>query len=125
MENKNTFSLKKNINTELEQFWLIPQAGDELAFYEDEDSALAAYCGCITSFRTRKISTIYYRDRGRNTSCESIEEEFLTDIFKKGQVNGTLANPIFIAGEKFGFFGCRVKLTTQTPKGHFFLYKTE
>ena len=111
MENKNTFSLKKNIDTELEQFWLIPQTGDELAFYEDEDSALAAY--------------IYYRDGERNTSCETVEEEFLTDIFKKGQVNGTLANPIFIAGEKFGFFGCRVKLTAQTAKGYFFLYKTE
>jgi hypothetical protein len=111
MENKNTFYFSKNIETHYDKDELVPQTGDELNICKDEDVALASY--------------MRYRDDERDAPYEPIEGEFLTDLFKKELIDGTMCNPIYVGGKKFGFFGCRVKLTTWLYEGHFFLYEME
>ena len=111
MENKNTITFHSNIETYLERAWFVPKVGDEMMFCKDEDTAIASY--------------MRYRDEERDAPNEPIEEEFLTDIFKKELVDGTMCNPIYITGQKFGFFGCRTKLAAWLHEGHFFLYEME
>ena len=111
MENKNTFPFKRNIKIYHNRPELIPQTGDELVFCKDEDIAMTSY--------------VRYRDEERDASYEPIEEEFLTDLFKKESVNGAMANPVYIANKKFGFFGCRTKPSGRIVEGKFFLYEME
>ena len=110
MENNNTFSLNRKIKDTDERVTIVPQVGDELVFCKDEDVAVATY--------------LRYRYEERN-EYDPIDEEFLTDIFKKELVDGTLCNHIFIGGKKFGFFGRRVNFGRLMTDGQFFLYETE
>lgn len=111
MENKNTFSLTKKIELQYNKAELVPQIGDELIICKDEDVALASY--------------MRYRDEERHAPYEPIVGEFLTDLFRKELIDGTMCNPVYICGKKFGFFGCRVKLATWLYEGRFFLYEME
>lgn len=111
MENKNTFYFDKNIEIKDDRVDLVPQIGDQLTFCNDEETALTSY--------------MRYRDEERDALYEPLEEEFLTDLFKKELIEGALSNPIYISGKKFGFFGCRVKLATWLYEGRFFLYEME
>lgn len=111
MENKNTFYFSKNIEIHYDRADLVPQIGDELNICKNEEVALASY--------------MRYRDDERDAPYEPIEEEFLTDLFKKELIDGTMCNPVYIGNKKFGFFGCRVKPATWLYDGHFFLYEME
>lgn len=111
MENKNTFYFDKNIEIKDDRVDLVPQIGDELIICKDEDVALASY--------------MRYRDDERDAPYEPIVGEFLTDLFRKGLIDGTMCNPVYIWGKKFGFFGCRVKLATWLYEGRFYLYEME
>ena len=115
MEDKNTFSLTKKIELQYNKAELVPQIGDEMTFCKDEETALASY--------------MRYRDEERDALYEPLEEEVLTDLFKKELIEGALSNPIYISGKKFGFFGCRVNLgnlgNNKLFLGQFFLYEME
>ena len=111
MENKNTIFFEKNIEVHNDNTNLVPQTGDELIFCLCEDIALASY--------------MRYRDDERDAPYEPIDEEYLTDIFKKQLIEGTMCNPIYIGGKKFGFFGCRLSPASWFHEGRFFLYEME
>lgn len=109
MENKNTFPFKTTIITNKET--LTPCVGDELVFCRNERVAVASY--------------LNYVDEVRSPEYEPIEAVYLTDIFNTKDVSGTLCHPVSIGLKKFGFVGCRTRLSNEITQGHFFLYETE
>lgn len=90
---------------------LVPGVGDEFIFCITEDTA--------------RISYKRFVDAERDPEYEPIEEQFITDVFQSEDINGTLCEPLFIGGKKFGFFGCRTKLSSTIQEGHFYLYEME
>lgn len=110
-KNKNTFPYEKNIITHSEKEILTPQVGDELIFCVSEDVALTSYIHC--------------RDFELDPEYEPIEKVLCTDFFKLGSVRGKLCEPVYIGSKKFGFFGCRTRLSKTLVEGHFYLYEME
>ena len=95
---------------------LIPDVGDELVFCVNEDVALTSYTKFV--------------DNERNPEYEPIEEVLYTDIFKSKDINGAtlhgeLCHPVYIGNKRFGFFGCRTRVTDKLTDGHFFLYEMD
>ena len=110
MDNKNTIPYKTNIIKEKNQIFT-PGVGDELIFCLDEDVALASYNN--------------YVENQRDPEYEPIEEQYLTDFFKIKEVKGTMCEPMYIGEKKFGFFGCRMRLSNKLREGRFYLYEME
>ena len=106
-ENKNTFPYKTNII--INRRVLTPTVGDELIFCANEDVALTSFSKFV--------------DDERDPEYEPIEELLYTDIFCGKAIKGELLDPVYIGGKRFGFFGCRTRLTDKITNGHFFLYE--
>lgn len=115
MNNENTFPYKTNIIVEKKPLFT-PGVGDELVFCVNEDVALTSYNEFVGD--------------ERDPEYEPIEKVLYTDIFKNNDVIGTtlygeLYQPAYIGNKRFGFFGCRTRLSDKITEGHFFLYEME
>ena len=106
MENKTTI-INKNITTNPKKV-LFPETGDTLSFCKDEESAFKAYSSRIREHEAEHGST---------------RREYLTDMFKLKQVKGTLCEPIYINGKRYGFVGGRFGSGKKHVFGVFFLFE--
>ena len=105
-ENKNTIMFNKNI-VGGEKPSLTPGLGDTFIFQGSEDSAFEAYLDYAGG------------------AVEPCDEKFITDMFKLPKIGGTVCNPLYINGKRYGFFGYRINVADNPPKGRFYLYEMD
>ena len=108
MEN-NTTIINKHITTEPKKV-IFPEAGDTLNFCKDEEVAYKAYNDRLSE---------------REAEYEPINEEYLTDFFRLREVEGTLCEPMYINGKRYGFVGVRFGMAKNLVSGDFYLYEME
>lgn len=115
MENKTTI-FNKHITTEPKKV-IFPEAGDTLNFCKDEEAAYEEYA-LINKVYNDQLSE-------REAEYEPINEEYLTDFFRLREVEGTLCEPMYINGKRYGFVGVRFGMAKNLVSGDFYLYEME